>query len=120
MVQVRSSWIRYKWPLLPVPTSTPSGSAARECGISSVDVHRVSISPVASTRRTAPLSADERADSEGRGEGDELGGGGPRLKLSVTVTSPPDAGVVAGWGAGAAGSDGGRPSSRSRPSMTAA
>src|SRR4029453_848727 len=58
------------------------------CGVSSVDVHRVSISPEGRMRSTAPLAAPAGVVSGGRGV---AGAGGPdgvtTAKLSVTVTS---------------------------------
>ena len=92
---------------------------ARACGVSSVDDHSVSTSPDGRTRSTAPFSAPPRRPSAGRGVG-----GGPvgaawgaiTAKLSLTVTSAVGVVTAAGSGSG----PGGRDSSRSLPSTTAA
>ena len=64
---VRSLRTRKSLPRFPVPTSTPSPEAASAWGVSSAEVHSVSISPEGRMRRTAPFGVPVGEASGERG-----------------------------------------------------
>src|SRR4029453_18168788 len=87
----------------PVPTSTPSGVQAAECGTSSGELQSVSTSPDGRIRRSAPFGGACCSDPAAPGKADAACGAAATVKLSVTVTSAPGWPVVVVGGCACAG-----------------